>query len=283
MSDKRRAYLALGLGVLCVAWSATLVKLASVPGPVSAFYRLLFASLILLPWQAPHLPLRARPTLSALAVAGGVLFALNAVLWNTSLLLTTAANSTVLANTAPLWVGLGTLGLFRQRLPRLFWPGLAVAFGGVTLLLGRDLLVNPRFGLGDLLAMAAAVLYAASLLITQRVRQQLNAFVVTTLMAASGVVILLLLCLALGAPLAGYPLRTWLALLALGLVSHVGGLVATNYALPVIGAAAVSVTMLGQSALSATIAAVVLGETLAPLQLVGGALVLGGVWLVHRR
>lgn len=283
LSVHRRAYLALAFGVFCVAWGATLIKIANVPGPASAFYRLLVASCVLLPWQARYLPFRSQSKLILWTALAGVLFAVNAVLWNTSLLLTSAANSTVLANTAPLWVGLGTLVFFGQRLPRGFWTGLVVAFCGVVLLVGRDMLLHPSFGLGDLLAMGAAFLYSGSLLIIQRVRQSLNAFAVTTLMAAVGAVIVFGMCLAFGTPLTGYSLRTWLALLTLGVVSHVGGIVSVNYAIAHIGAAITSVTMLGQAALSATVALLVLGETLAPLQILGGALVLGGVYLVHRR
>ncbi|MFO7633917.1 MAG: hypothetical protein R6W76_15335, partial [Caldilinea sp.] len=46
------AYVALGFGVLCIGLSAIFVKLAGVPGPVSAFYRVFFATLLLAPWWA---------------------------------------------------------------------------------------------------------------------------------------------------------------------------------------------------------------------------------------
>ena len=43
------AYVALGFGVLCIGLSAIFVKLAGVPGPVSAFYRVFFAVVLLTP------------------------------------------------------------------------------------------------------------------------------------------------------------------------------------------------------------------------------------------
>jgi drug/metabolite transporter (DMT)-like permease len=45
----KAAYLALVLGVFCIGTSAIFVKIASVPGTISAFYRVLFAGLPLLP------------------------------------------------------------------------------------------------------------------------------------------------------------------------------------------------------------------------------------------
>jgi len=43
------AYLALAAGVICIAWSAIFVRWTDIPGPASAFYRLLLPALVLLP------------------------------------------------------------------------------------------------------------------------------------------------------------------------------------------------------------------------------------------
>ena len=42
-------YLALGLGVICLGFSALFTRWAAAPGPVMAFYRIGLATLILLP------------------------------------------------------------------------------------------------------------------------------------------------------------------------------------------------------------------------------------------
>ena len=118
------AYLALAAGILCIGFSAIFVKLAGVPGPVSAFYRILIAGMVILPWwlfRGSSLPSRRDLFLT---LAGGVFFALDLALWNTSLLLTSAATATLLANNAPLWVGLGAVFLFRERLSLYYWLGL---------------------------------------------------------------------------------------------------------------------------------------------------------------
>jgi len=43
------AYLALAAGILCIAWSAIFVRWTDIPGPASAFYRMLVPALVLLP------------------------------------------------------------------------------------------------------------------------------------------------------------------------------------------------------------------------------------------
>ncbi|MCB9141477.1 MAG: DMT family transporter, partial [Anaerolineales bacterium] len=128
-----KAYALLGLGILCIGMSAIWVKWADLPGLVSAFYRVFIAALVLTPWWL--LSRRRLPKRRALALTGlgGVFFALDLVLWNTALLITTAAQATLLANNAPLWVGLGALLIFHEKLPRLYWIGLALALAGMTL------------------------------------------------------------------------------------------------------------------------------------------------------
>ena len=100
------AYVALGFGVLCIGLSAIFVKLAGVPGPVSAFYRVFFAVVLLTPWWLlRRRPLPSRRVLLATCF-GGLFFAADLVLWNSAIMLTDAGVATLLANNAPIWVGL---------------------------------------------------------------------------------------------------------------------------------------------------------------------------------
>src|SRR4030095_6814841 len=75
------ASLALLAAVSGIAWSAILVRWAGVPGPASAFYRVLVAGIVLIPWWL--LRGRRRPlarAAAAVAVLGGVFFALDIAL-----------------------------------------------------------------------------------------------------------------------------------------------------------------------------------------------------------
>jgi drug/metabolite transporter (DMT)-like permease len=276
------ALAALAAGIVCIGFSAIFVKLAGLPGPVSALYRVLVAGAVLLPWWlARRDPLPAREDIR-LILTGGLFFAIDIALWNTSILYTSAATATLLANNSPLWVGLASFLLFRERLSGSYWLGLAVAMAGTVWLVGGDAYRHLRLDPGNLLALLAGVFYAAYLLVTHRARKRVDLLPVMTLSTLASIAVLLLLNLALGTTLTGFSRRAWLALAGMGLVSQLGGWLAISYALGHLRAAPVSVALLAQVVVTALAAMPLLGEYLKVNQIGGGVLVLGGIYLVTR-
>jgi drug/metabolite transporter (DMT)-like permease len=274
------AYLALAIGIVCIGFGGIFVKLAGVPGPVSAFYRVLIAGIVIVPWWLARSAQRPATQDIRLIIAGGIFYALDNAMWNTSLLLTSAATATLLANNAPLWVGLASFTLFHERLPRQYWLGLAVALVGMVWLLGCDAYLRLRLNSGYLLAVGASVFYAVYLLTTQRARSRVDLLTFMAISMLSSIAILFLINLALGTALTGYSPRSWTALAGLGLVSQLGGWLGINYALGHLRAAPVSVWLLGQVVVTALVAMPLLGEYVQPSQLVGGAMVLTGILFV---
>jgi drug/metabolite transporter (DMT)-like permease len=277
-------YLALVFGIVGLGFSAIFVKWANAPGAVSGFYRVAIAAVVLaLPFGAQarrQAPLSRRHV--GLAALAGLFFAGDLAAWNTALLITSAASSTLLANTSPFWVGLGALILFRERLRPAFWTGLLLAMLGAMTLLGADYLAHPAFGLGDLLSLLAGFFYGAFFLATQRARERLSSLVSWWISALTSALALLAFSLLLGQPLWGYPAATYWNLAAVALVTQVGAYLSINYALGHLPASLVSPTLLGQPVLTALLAVPLLGEALGTVQMVGGLMVLGGIWLVHR-
>jgi len=283
MKQTRLAYAALALGIICIGCSALFVKFAAVAGTVSAFYRLLFAAPpLLVAWLWLRKPLPARHDLLLMA-AGGVLFAIDLSLWNAGLLLTSAATATLLANNAPIWVGLGALLCFRERLAPRFWLGLALSLAGMALIVGAGGWRELRFNHGDLLSIAASLFYAAYLLTTQKARVRNDTLSFMTVSVVAGALLLLAVNLGLGFPLAGFSSRSWWALVGLGLVSQLVGWLAINYALGHLKASAVSVSLLAQAVVTALLSIPLLGEIPGPAQTAGGLLVLSGIYLVNSK
>ena len=124
-----------------------------------------------MPWGMLRRAKRPSSKETLLIAAGGVFFALDLALWNTSLLLTSAATATLLANNAPLWVGLGALLLFREHLFFRYWCGLILSIVGMAILAGATSWGGFQLNVGELLAIAASFLYAAYLLTTQRAQR----------------------------------------------------------------------------------------------------------------
>jgi drug/metabolite transporter (DMT)-like permease len=280
------AYGALALAVGGIAWSAVLIRWAGIPGPASAFHRVLIAAIVLVPWRLVRGTRRRITNRAAwLALAGGAFFGLDLALYNTAVMRTSAATASFLGNSAPIFVGLGAWLVFHRRPPGAFWTGLGLAAIGGGIMVASHLRGTEGIGdpLGDLLAVIAAVFFAGYLLIAERLRSTMDTLTFNTVAILGSVLILLVLCLIIGAPLAGYSRSTWAALGGLGLVSQLGAYYALVYALGHLPATITSVGLLTQLPLTALLAALLLHEPITRAQVVGGALVLVGVYVVNRR
>lgn len=285
VSPQTLAYGALGVGIISLGMSAIFIKWAGVPGGVAALYRVAIATVVLagpFAWsvrrQAAPLPRRT----VLLALLSGVWFAGDLGLWSEAVRHTSAANSTLLGNLAPLWVALGAMVLWKVRLRAIFWVGLGLAFVGGIIVVGPDLLAGTTLGYGDGLAVLASTFYATYMLNTQHSRRTLGILTFTWLSVLGSTIVLLLACLLLGLPLWGFSTQTWLALLGMGLLPQVAGYLAINYALGHLPAPIVSVTLLGQPVVTALLAVPLLAEGLSGEQIVGGLIVLGGIYLANR-
>lgn len=229
----------------------------------------------------PFLLRVGRPAWSAVRIAllGGLLFGADLAAWATGVTLSNALDPTLLANTAPIWVGLGAMAFFRERLQLGFWIGVVLALVGAGLVLGFS---PSGASLGLLLGLLAGVFYAGYFLVTQRGRHQLDALSYFWLYTASSAGFLWLLTLATRTPLTGYPRQTYLAFLLMGIVTQTIGYFSISYALGVLPASVVSPTLLGQPVITALLAGPLLGEQPGGQQLIGAAAVLFGVLIVHR-
>jgi drug/metabolite transporter (DMT)-like permease len=278
------AYLALVAGIVCIAWSAIFVRWTDIPGPASAFYRMLIPAVVLLPTFATD---RRRERIDGrtwlIVGLGGLFFALDLALYNTAILRTSAANATLLGNNTPIVVGLLTWIVFRRRPQPAFWLGLVLAIGGSVVILWGDLARHAQFGVGDIMALGAAACFAVYLLATEKVRTTTSTLTFLRLSIIATTLVLLVLNFTMGISLRVPHRHTWWALLGLGLVSQLGGYLALTYALGHLPATITSISLLTQGPLTAAMAAVLLGEPLTMPQIVGGALVLFGVGLAHRQ
>ena len=162
------AYLALGVGIMSLSFSAIFVRWANAPGIVTSFYRMAIAA-VLLAWPF-YRQVKAQGSLSRrglrFAVLGGLFFAADLALWATGVIMSGAANPTLLANTAPLWVGLGALIIFRERLKAMFWVGLLLAMAGVAWVMA-DQGAGQGDLAGDLMALGAAMSWAGIALVVR--------------------------------------------------------------------------------------------------------------------
>ena len=287
VTERRRAFLVLALGVFAIGWSALFVRWSGVPGWTSAFWRMTLAQLVFVPWALAswrHRDQGRRPSQKAVlaAVIAGAFFAADLALFNTAVMVSSAANATLLGTNAPIFVALGAWLLYRDRPTRRFWAGFALSFIGMIAIVGMDLLRHPRLGLGDAMAVGGAACYAGYLLYVRRSRLEIDALTFSAISGVTASLTLLVICLALGTPLWGYPAHSWWALLGLALVTQVVGHLSVAYALGRLPVSVTSIALLGQAPITALLAVPLLGEGLTALQLLGGGSVIAGIYIVNR-
>ncbi len=297
-------YIGIAIGVLAVSAASIIIKLAldvKVPSLIIAAYRLAFASFVLAPIALTrHRAEIASLTRRDLAIAGfsGLFLGLHFGAWITSLEFTTIASSVVFVSTSPLFVGLFSLIVWREKLGAPLIIGLMVAMVGGAMVGLSDACVVTRAGIvcpslaefvqgraviGDLLALAGAVAVAGYLLIGRRLRAKLSLIPYIFLSYGAAAVTLVVAAFVSGEPFFGYSPAAyfWMALLAL--VPQLIGHSAFNWALRYLSATYVSVTILGEPIGSTLLAVFIFHETPSPLKLLGGVFILGGILLASKR
>jgi drug/metabolite transporter (DMT)-like permease len=277
------SYVALALGILALSLSSLFIRWSQAPGPVTSFYRMFIAVVVLSPLILRRVLRTGLPPLRwlILPVIGGLFTALDHGAWSSSIAYTRVANATLLNNMAPVWVALFTALVWKERLAGRFWLGLVVTLGGAAVVLGADMLLAPKMNFGNLLALFSSLFYAAYFLTTQRGRSVLDTLTYIWLVDVFSALGLLGISLALQMPLTGYPMTTWVVFLCAALISQVGGYFAIAYALGHLPASVVSPSMVSQPVLTALLAIPLAGELLAPAQWLGGLAVVGGIYLVN--
>jgi len=272
--------LALAIGVLAVSTGALFVRLAEAPALPVAFWRTALAALLLLPFGARPL---ARWVASAtradrlLVVASGLFLALHFAAWIRSLGLTSVAASVVLVNTTPLWAGLLTPLVARERVSRATAIGIAASVTGAAVIGAADFELSGRALAGDALALLGALAATAYFFAGRRLRPKLD--LVPYVLACYGTAALFLLAFVLvsGEPLFAHPPRSYLCFLALALVPQLLGHTSYNYALRWVGAALVAVAQVGECFGSALLAWWILRERPAAAAVLGAGLILAGI------
>jgi drug/metabolite transporter (DMT)-like permease len=192
------------------------------------------------------------------------------------------ANSTLLTNIAPVFVTLGAWLFLREQVTARFAVGLALALGGCALLLGSSVQLGREHLRGDALALFAALFYGGYLLMVKVLRRR---FPTPILMAWAGLASCPgfgLVALATGDNLVPGSVTSWLALVSLALVSHVGGQTLITYGFGHLPASFSSVSLLWQPVVAAGAAWLFLAEPVGWLQAAGGAIVLAGILVTSR-
>ncbi len=264
------------LAVVGISSASILIRISSAPALVIAFYRLAYAALLHMLLALPGRHSFGdfdRGTLLRSAAAG-IFLAVHFGLWITSLGFTTVAASTVLVSFHPLITAAGGYLLFRESLsPKALFAMIAGLVGTAILAFGGGMGASTTLT-GDLLALGGAGAMAGYLLVGRFVRRTVGTLPYTVVVYSVASISTALIAGALRVPLTGYSMREHAIFLALAILPTLFGHTLLNWALAHVQTSGVSLSVLGEPVAATVMAWLILDETPASHQLLGGAVIL---------
>ncbi len=269
------------IGVFFTSFSSILTRVSEAPSLAIATYRLGITSLLLAPvFFIKHIPEMKgmdRKTF-ILCIISGIFLALHFASWISSIRYTSITSSTVLVNTQPVFVVLGSYLIYREKSSfRSIASILAAIVGSVIISLG-DSSMGSNVLYGDFLAVVGAVTVAAYMLIGRYARKNLSVTGYTFIVYSTCTITLLFMSLATSTPLTGYPPRELAIFLALAVVCTLLGHSIFNWGLGHVKPTFVSTAILGEPVLATIFAIVLLGEVPTLTRLIGGLVVVSGIY-----
>ncbi len=277
------AMAALVVGALSMGASPVFVRMADVGPYASAFWRVFLALPFLAAWMLVETRGKPVPWRDRSVWLSGLLFAGDLFFWHLAILSTTIANATFLATTAPIWVALGAWLVLRETIGAPIVIGVALCLLGGFALLGESYGFAPQRLPGDIFGVVTAIFFGSYVLAIRKARGQMGAGTIAFVSTAITAGCLFVIALALEPTLLP---RSWggaAALLALAVVSQVFGQGLLAVALGTLPATFSSLVIFLEAVQAAALGWIIFGEALGVIQLLGGVLILVGIWIGRPR
>jgi drug/metabolite transporter (DMT)-like permease len=277
-SDPSPTFTLAAILVVVITWGVVspLVKLASFDGPALSAYRLWIgaAALCAVMLWARRMPDRA--TLR-FAIPAGLIFGVNVMFFVVGIKLTTVANATLIGALQPAIVLLVAGRWFGETVTRREVTCVAVAIAGVAIVIVGSAGVPEWNPLGDLMALMAVLTFIGYFLISKRARATVDTLDYMTAVHVAAALVVTPLALARPGELRPEGASDVFIVLFFALVSGTLGQLVIGWTQRYVDVSLSSLLLLGVPVVAAGAAWLMLGESLGPLQLLGGAITLAGI------
>ena len=271
------------LGILAVGASAIFIRLADAPALGIAFWRCTLGVIALVPLAALGRERVPKGRNLWAGVVAGVALGVHFGTWIASLDYTSVAASVVLVSTTPVFVAIAAYLLLGERTSILSFAGIALAIAGTVVIAGGRPGVGGAAFFGNTLALVGAVAMAVYVLIGRSLRTGgVGALSYSIVGYSAAALALLPVALLSGAQLWGYSTTTWFWLFVITLGPQLLGHTVLNWALEYVRASIVSGAVLAEPVIAALLAWLVLAEKPGLATLLGGLVVLAGLYLLLR-
>lgn len=271
------------------AFAVTKATLSEVPPFTLALLRFVVAVAVMMPFVLHHerkVGSVTRAPWSVMALMGLTGVALHYGLYHLGLGYTTTTNAALIQGTIPAVTVVASAWLLSERVGWLRASGVAGSIAGVAIIIlgGTDGGPSQLSLLGDLFMVGTVVAWTAYTLLGKLARESQSGLFTTALSSSFGAAFL--------APFAAYEVFTngwtacstsaWVSLVYLGVISNALAMFLWNYSLAHLSAGQAGAFVNLEPVVAVAVAVLYLGEPVLLWQLVGGALVLIGVYLANR-
>lgn len=270
------------IGIAAISFSSIFVKWSEAPVSIQAMYRLMITMLLMLPFGLRYIPEVRKLKGSDIAklIASGIMLAVHFLLWMGSLQWTSVASSTIILALQPVFVMIGAYIFFKEKTSASALSGMAIAFLGVFLLIGKGGMSGDGTHLtGDLMSLLGTAAVAAHMLLGQMLLRRIPSFLYSWFVFAFAAIFLAGYNVITDIPMTGYSSKEWGIFALLAVVPTVFGHLLFNWLMRYSSASTVSMSVLGEPVGASLLAFLLLHESMNGLQAAGGALVLLGLIL----
>ena len=272
----------MSVGIVAISFASIFIKFCDdVPSIMIATYRLTISSIILLTiakGRGIRFTSFSKKQL-LIGVLGGFFLSLHFSFWISSLKFTSVASSVVLVTTNPIFVGLFSYLLFREKQPPELILGIILSFSGSVILAIGDSglqglsIQNPSFLLGDVLALVGAIMTSGYLMVGSKLREEMDVLSYISVVYTFSACFLLIASVSWGIPFTGYKASSYLYMALLAVVPQLIGHTAINWSLKHLKTSMVAITILGEPIGASILAYIIFRETIKSFQGIGIVLI----------
>ena len=287
-----RIFACMSVGIVAISFASIFIKFCDdVPSIMIATYRLTISSIILLTiakGRGIRFTSFSKKQL-LIGVLGGFFLSLHFSFWISSLKFTSVASSVVLVTTNPIFVGLFSYLLFREKQPPELILGIILSFSGSVILAIGDSglqglsIQNPSFLLGDVLALVGAIMTSGYLMVGSKLREEMDVLSYISVVYTFSACFLLIASVSWGIPFTGYKASSYLYMALLAIVPQLIGHTAINWSLKHLKTSMVAITILGEPIGASILAYIIFHETIKSFQGIGIVLIFLAIIISSRK
>ena len=275
-----RLGLILLLAMVSVSSTSLVVRsVATVPALVLAFWRMLTASGMLWSYSVIRPAGKLSSANKKRIIFAGIFLGCHFACFFLGVRNTSIANATLLGCMAPIFTVI--ISIFqKKKINKMTYVGLSVALIGGGIIQSGDLSLNNANLFGNSIALLSALFIAITFVLAEEIRQETNSIVYGRSLFFVASITVLLIAATAGDSILNFKAGDIPWFLFLGLVPSIFGHNLLNYAVKYITPTAVSSVPLGEPIIASIFALLLFGEAIPFGALLGGPVVLIGVYII---